>query len=82
MSEPQYTTIMFECDHCGERFDMGLMLKSNLNGQLFCSDCVPKVIAQDEKEYPGEPGNHQTKDFELVEQEYEEIEPDYDDEDD
>lgn len=52
------------CVLCKDRSEL---FKSEKNGECYCESCIPKVIASDEQECPGDKGNHKREDFKPIE---------------
>lgn len=57
--EPTYLT----CGGCGRTFHSEDMHKSRLTVGIYCDGCMTHLIEDEEREYPGDEGNHKMTDF-------------------
>ncbi len=55
-----------ECTACGRSDATACMYVSNLIDCIYCEHCKNNIIEDEEKEYPGDEGNHKESDFETA----------------
>lgn len=60
---PTLITEKHPCMNCGTLVYWDLLYKSRLNCESYCEDCCKKVVEEDERDYPGDKGNHRIEDF-------------------